>query len=254
MRRQLKSFLITSVLYLTLGTLVIYGANDTSFSDEERPDKSAGRVCFSVISKEAPQKNEAVKKQKKVEKKVKEVKKKPPKKKLHKKVEKKVEKPRPQKVLPEAPAVVPPKEIVEEVTEEPVELEEVAIAEEVEGETVETSAPQSERAATQNVQSAAESERRQARRDRFMALLNERINSNKHYPKSARRRGIEGKVELVFEVCSDGKVDNITVVSGRSIFKRSAIQAIVKSFPIEVDEALFEFPHEFRVTLEYVLK
>lgn len=254
MTRQTGSFLITLALYLSVGMLIAYQFDYDSFSDRKHPDKSATRVCFSVISKEAPAPQEPKKVEKKIEKKV-EKKKVVKKREVVKKIEKKVEK----RVVQKEPLPEPPKEEVakEEMTgivEEVVETETVAEVDETMTETVENVQPRSEETAVANIRETVDREQLQARQDMFLSTLTQRINSNKSYPKSARRRGIEGAVDIRFEVCSDGKVENITVVSGKRIFKKSAINAILKSFPIEVDSALFDFPHQFNLTLVYVLK
>lgn len=93
-----------------------------------------------------------------------------------------------------------------------------------------------------------------AKQNAFMVKLRELIDSNKHYPKSARRRGMEGSVEMRFNILKNGCVKHIEMVSGKSIFEKSAIAAIEKSFPIAVDTEFFSFPKEFRVTLVYKLR
>ena len=44
------------------------------------------------------------------------------------------------------------------------------------------------------------------------------------------------------------------MISGKNVFKKSAIQAINKSFPIDVEESLFDFPKQFKIKIAYVLK
>ncbi|MFA6191251.1 MAG: energy transducer TonB [Sulfurimonas sp.] len=92
------------------------------------------------------------------------------------------------------------------------------------------------------------------KQNNFFTGLRERINKNKSYPESARRRGVQGNVEMKFCILEDGNVENIELLSGKSIFENSAIEAIQKSFPIEVDKTLFTFPKEFKITIAYILK
>ncbi|MDA3946753.1 MAG: energy transducer TonB [Helicobacteraceae bacterium] len=253
MNRHTHSFLITLACYLSVAGFIVYASSDENYCEKKSLDTSAARVCFSVISREAPVQTPAPKEQKKVEKK-KVVKK--------REVVKNVKKEVKQVVQKEALSEVPTQEVLEEVAqedvpevvEEPVEMEEFAESEKDVTETMEKSTPQSDRAAVANIQKEIDSELMQARQDLFMASLTKKINSNKSYPRSARRRGIEGNVEVEFEVYSDGNVDNITVASGKKVFKRSAIEAITKSFPIEVESTLFDFPYHFNVTLAYALK
>jgi protein TonB len=146
------------------------------------------------------------------------------------------------------------KEEVKEVIEKPGEIEELAEADEESTETMEQENPKLDKAVAANSKEVTDTELLHARQEMFLATLTKKINSNKYYPKSARRRGIEGEVEVAFQVCSNGNVDNITVISGHKAFKRSAIEAILKSFPIEVENSLFDFPCHFNVTLAYTLK
>ncbi len=94
----------------------------------------------------------------------------------------------------------------------------------------------------------------QAKQDLFIKHLIHKINSNKSYPHTARRRGIEGLVDVKFKILSDGNVEDIKIISGRSIFKKSAIQAITRSFPISVKTSFFDFPREFKIKISYILK
>lgn len=252
MNRQTRSFLITLTLYLSVAGFILYELSDTDYSDKKSPDAHAARVCISVISKAPPVQTQPPKEQKKV------VKKKVVKKReVVKKVEKEITKVVKKEKLVEEPAREVVEKVVQEevpeVVEEPVEMQELAESEEEQTETLETSTPASDKAAVANVQKEFDSELMQAKRDMFMATLTKEINKNKTYPKSARRRGIEGNVEISFEICSNGNVDNITVISGKETFKKSAIEAIAKSFPIEVEKTLFDFPHKFTVTLAYNL-
>jgi protein TonB len=237
MNRNVSSFLITLALYLFAAGLIVFQPNDDNYCDKKNPDESAGRVCFSVIDEEAPV-QEHVPKEKKAEKRV------------EKKAEKKVEKAIPKKEpLPEAL-----EEEAEETIPEPTATQEVAKAEPEQAEHPANTEPQREKAAETMIQKEVDKALLHARQDRFLAHLAERINRNKSYPKSARRRGIEGSVKVGFQLSSDGNVGNITLISGKKVFEKSAFEAIAKSFPMEVDTAIFDFPKEFKVTLAYVLK
>jgi len=87
----------------------------------------------------------------------------------------------------------------------------------------------------------------------FMHYLITKINSNKSYPSTARRRAIEGIVDVRFHILADGNVKNVEIISGRSIFKKATIEAIEKSFPVEVDSSLYSFPEIFKVKITYKL-
>ena len=95
---------------------------------------------------------------------------------------------------------------------------------------------------------------KEVKRREFIAQLLEKINSNKSYPNSARRRGLEGEVDIRFTLLEDGNVKNIEILSGKSIFKKATIQAIQNSLPISVDDSLFDFPKGFKLKVTYSLK
>ncbi|MDY0117689.1 MAG: TonB family protein, partial [Sulfurimonadaceae bacterium] len=88
----------------------------------------------------------------------------------------------------------------------------------------------------------------------FLEHMRNAIDKNKVYPNSARRRAIEGEVQISFFLQADGDVKDIELVFGKSIFKGSAIEAITKSFPLKVEKELFSFPKKFYITLAYSLK
>ena len=93
----------------------------------------------------------------------------------------------------------------------------------------------------------------QAKRNILFTKIRNRINQNKSYPRSARRRGIEGEVKVRFTLCSNGSVKNIEFLSGKNVFKQSIIKAIEKSFPMEIDSSLFTFPKQFKISVRYIL-
>ena len=92
---------------------------------------------------------------------------------------------------------------------------------------------------------------REAKQNLFIQQLRERINKNKSYPMSARRRSIEGSIEMQFYLLKNGQVKDISFISGKKTFQNSATEAIKKSFPIKVEQDLFTFPKKFQITLAY---
>lgn len=88
----------------------------------------------------------------------------------------------------------------------------------------------------------------------FLAKLRETINQNKFYPNRAVKMGKEGNVQIEFTLNSKGQVNNIKILSGDKIFNESAIKSIKDSFPIDIDNTLFQFPKKFTITLVYHLE
>lgn len=77
------------------------------------------------------------------------------------------------------------------------------------------------------------------------------IASNKKYPDTARRRGIQGSVTVAFSVQTDGVINNSKVASssGFDILDRTAIEILAESSPLPVppEEMEFQLPISFRL-------
>jgi periplasmic protein TonB len=86
----------------------------------------------------------------------------------------------------------------------------------------------------------------------FLTKLREKIEENRHYPHRARMRGIEGTVDVAFEVHADGKVHSVNIKSGHQLLGHAVEEAIKKSFPVQIPKLLKAFP--MNVTLQIVFK
>jgi protein TonB len=164
-----------------------------------------------------------------------------------------VKKTPPKKVVP-LQKVEPKQEPIQEI--QPIEEVKEEVSESVVAEVQETSSEQVTQTAIQQVQEESHllQDQRIAKQKAFYSELRALINKNKTYPNSARRRSIQGDIEMKFSVTSDGNVGDIKRVHGHHIFEASAREAIEKSFPIRVEKELFSYPKEFKITLVYVLK
>jgi len=92
------------------------------------------------------------------------------------------------------------------------------------------------------------------KRFKFIKKLKAKINKNKFYPKKAIMRHIRGDVKVEFTMQKDGSVRDITIISGKRIFKKSIMKSINDSFPIKVDAELFNFPKKFTIKLRFQLR
>lgn len=225
---------------------IIYQFNDTSSCAAKHKDEHISRVCISMVQQEIPApplKEDAIK-EKKVEEKV--VKKELVK--VHKKLKEEIIHTK----EPLARAVAESKEVVKEEIVEPIKTQELVVEET----TKEVSNTNADVKKSQNaaVAKAVDKDVLKSKQDLFLAHLVEKINANKTYPNNARRRGVEGNVEVKFNLYSDGSVNYIKLISGQSIFEKATFEAISKSFPVSVDSTLFDFPKELKITIAYVLK
>lgn len=235
MNRYLSSFIISTIFYLLMAASILYffiikkDENDKNCKVEK-----VQKINFSVISQVTEVKKEEV--QKPIEKEP-----------LPKPVEKKpIPKPTP-KPLEKKPT---PKPVEKEPVLEPSEPKPVQEAHEepIQKKQIENKKP------TPHVDKVVDIENKELERKLFIENLIKRINENKSYPHTARRRSIQDVLEIEFIILADGNVDDIKVLSGKNIFKESAIEAITKSFPIKIEKTLFDFPKKFKIKIAYILK
>lgn len=235
MNRYFSSFIISAISYFIIIFSLIYIIKADSQPNTDAKVQDVRKVSFTIIAKSIPL-------EKKQEKKVTpepipEPKPEP------KPIQKPIPKPKPEPI--KKPIVK--EEVVQEEVQESVEETQEEIVEAVE------SMPSKEDVIVEK-QSEISQDILLAKQNKFINDLIKKINDNKSYPNMARRRGIEGIVDVKFKVLSDGNVEGMNVVSGNNIFAKSALEAISKSFPVSVEETLFKFPKEFRVKLSYTLK
>ncbi|UFH59023.1 energy transducer TonB [Sulfurovum mangrovi] len=86
----------------------------------------------------------------------------------------------------------------------------------------------------------------------FLAKVRDRINRNKSYPRVAKRRGMQGSVEVNFTILPNGHVSAIAV-SGSRVFHTSAKKAVEKAFPVSVKNIPMKLPEKVSITLHYRL-
>jgi protein TonB len=96
----------------------------------------------------------------------------------------------------------------------------------------------------QNIQNSSSSKKNLNRqKSSFLSNIRETINSNKIYPRRAKRMGIEGVVRVTFDIDSNGNVLNIRATNAPTILKKAVIKAVKNSFPVDIPESLKElFP------------
>lgn len=230
MHRYLFSSIISTLFYLCIGALIFYFFSVNKYSAEEIKIVKIERVCLSTITQKSEPTIEKIKeaepKPKQIKEKLKLIKKEP--------IAKSTPKPDTKPIPNLEPIAEPTQKSTEHETKEIIAEQKDSVS-----------------PSTNNIPDIDMSE---AKRELFIANLIQRINSNKSYPNSARRRSIEGSVEVEFTVLANGNVKNIEIISGQNIFAESTIEAIKNSFPIKIDDGLFAFPKKFKVAITYILK
>jgi protein TonB len=240
MSRYLSSFIATTIIYTGLiASVILLSPKHENISDKdvEKP------ILISVNMLAQPEV-------------VKEVKKPEPKKVVKQKPKPKPEKKPEPKPKPVEKKIIPVKKAQEKKEPEPEVEEEVVKEETVEDEPVKepVSQPIVKRQTIAREENKITQDEIKAKQNLFFTEVRRRIDQNKSYPRVARRRGIEGEVEVSFYLLSDGNVKNIEFLNGKRIFNKSIIKAIEDSFPMEVDTSLFKFPKKFKISVKYILK
>jgi protein TonB len=79
--------------------------------------------------------------------------------------------------------------------------------------------------------------------------MRRQIEQAKVYPQVARRRGVEGTVELRFRIAPDGSVQAVEVLrsSGHAILDESAILTIRRAAPFPVLEGWVQIALAYRL-------
>ena len=154
------------------------------------------------------------------------------------------EEPKVQKeVVPEPTVVRPkPKPIIKQVKKKPVAKKKPNKP--TTQKKVASAKPMKQQAASRQTKSSA------AEQNQFLAAIREKINQHKSYPRIAKKRGMQGAVNVKFTILSSGKVAQITV-SGPKIFHASAEHAVQSAFPIDVKKAPLSLPTTVSITLQY---
>ena len=91
-------------------------------------------------------------------------------------------------------------------------------------------------------------------KQQYMQKLMAHIDAHKFYPSAARRRGIEGEVQVSFNLTTDKIPVNIEVNGGISILQRAAMQALRDASPFPEPPAGVFFNSPIVISMVYALE
>ncbi|MET0065614.1 MAG: TonB family protein [Candidatus Thiodiazotropha sp.] len=90
-------------------------------------------------------------------------------------------------------------------------------------------------------------------REQYLARLLARIEAHKHYPKSARRRNIQGKVQVSFSLSCDGRVTDLSIDGSHSVLRKAANKAIQAAVPLPEVPDPISCPMPVKYAMAYTL-
>ena len=88
----------------------------------------------------------------------------------------------------------------------------------------------------------------------YFSLLQAHIEACKYYPRAARKQGIEGKVEVSFQLLRNGDVSDIQTSGAHRLLRHAAARAIKEALPLPKPPDSLAMPANIRFSMHYDLK
>ncbi|MCK4866108.1 MAG: energy transducer TonB [Gammaproteobacteria bacterium] len=79
------------------------------------------------------------------------------------------------------------------------------------------------------------------------------IEGNKYYPRSARRRGVEGNIHVSFMLKDDGYINGLDTSGGPLLLSRAAKTAVKKSLPLPTTPTEIKYPMHISYAMQFKL-
>lgn len=90
-------------------------------------------------------------------------------------------------------------------------------------------------------------------RQRYLSELLERIEAHKFYPTAARRRGMQGVIQVSFLLRPDGTISELQVGKGPGVLRQAAEEAVAKALPLPKPPTSLELPQTLQFGMEFRL-
>jgi protein TonB len=91
-------------------------------------------------------------------------------------------------------------------------------------------------------------------REEYLSKLLAMIEAKKHYPTIARRRNLEGKIEVRFNLLCDGKISKLSITGAHSLLRKAAGKAIDAAQPLPEPPSQVECPIPVHYAMAYSLE
>ncbi|PLY16223.1 MAG: hypothetical protein C0631_04170 [Sedimenticola sp.] len=88
----------------------------------------------------------------------------------------------------------------------------------------------------------------------YIAEILSRIEREKFYPNSARRKGIQGNIHVSFTLTCAGYAENIEINRGHKLLQKGALNAIEKAQPLPSPPEGVECPMNVTYAMAFQLK
>ena len=90
-------------------------------------------------------------------------------------------------------------------------------------------------------------------RKHYLNNLLTHIEGHKYYPQSARNRGVNGSIEVSFELLDNGEINALTAVGGPMVLRNAAKQAIENALPFPVPPEEVNCPLQVSYAMQFQL-
>ncbi|MCW9012155.1 MAG: energy transducer TonB [Gammaproteobacteria bacterium] len=87
----------------------------------------------------------------------------------------------------------------------------------------------------------------------YIQQLLSHIESHKFYPRSARQRGVEGKIKVSFTLQVNGKIKNMQLEGGARVLQEATRQAMQNAVPLPLPPASTPLPRQIQIGIIYSL-
>ena len=91
-------------------------------------------------------------------------------------------------------------------------------------------------------------------RESYLLRLLAHIDSHKFYPRSARRRGMEGEIQVGFYLLRDGSISDLQVTGGNKVLRKAAKQAVQRALSLPPPPESVQLQEQVRFGMVYRLE
>ena len=91
-------------------------------------------------------------------------------------------------------------------------------------------------------------------RQRYLSQLLTYIEGYKYYPHKARRRGMEGSIQVSFELLPNGEINRLVTSGGPLLLRQAAKGAVHKALPLPACPPEIKCPMQVSYAMQFLLR